>query len=169
MKDVALWVFRWSPLLQLLPLAYIEERVHKLPKECWIVAAGFLVSFAANMAGRMTEIPLVAEQYYPALQMGLFAYAFGVMWAPLLLIGFAMAVPNTGGPEAAVSVVGAAIVLVWGKGQLKPAMWAFCGAATACYYSFSVLGGAPLKWMYHFSELLGIGLFIHAAYKWREA
>lgn len=167
--DVAIEVFNWTPLAQLGVLVLIDRGRRGLPTAFWIVSAGFLVSFAANTAGRVTEIPYVTEHYYPALQLGLFAYAFGLRWAPLVLIAFAMAIPVTGGPEAAVGVLGAAIVLLWGRGPLKPSMWAFCGAANAFYFAFFFVGGAPLKWMYHLAEFLGVGLFIHAAYKWREA
>lgn len=171
MTAVAMQVAHWSALVPTVGLIVNHRRGRSVPNFYWVVAAGFAVSFVAdlfalNMVGEATWS---VTSWYPALQLGLFGFAFGAVWIPIVTLLLAGIVPYGGGPEIVVTFVGSALVLLvsWGH-RLTPAMVAYCFAGSVFYLLLSVELTTdwfmPLWYGYQVSRLFSFALFLRAAY-----
>lgn len=165
-------VLHWAaaaPLLYLLLFRRSAGRPYRY------VAAGFAVSWLADLGASMLGGSQALTFVYPALQFGLFADGFGASWItwPLLAITAAVVLGTPlAEPEVWVTLTGSMAVLYLSAGKpLGPSMIVFCGIATVIY----VLGIVPnaqnqegfMPWWYGYqgSRLLAFGLFILTAHR----
>jgi len=138
----------------------------------WLVALGFAVSFFADFGAWLLGGSQALTYIYPAVQFGLFAWAFGQSWAlPILLVLAAIQVVGTdlSAPDLGVTLAGS-VIAIWATGE-HPLVWsilAYCGLGTLCYMMMVERVWADsfdLWWHgYQGSRLLAFGLFGRAAW-----
>lgn len=164
-------VAHYSALVPLLALVLFKRDA---PAPYWLVALGFSVSWFADSAAVYME-GMTVTRYYPAVQLGLFGMAFRAYWlAPVLIVLAVLVGAPTAGPEFVVTALGS-IAVLWlaVNHELRWSMLAYCGAASAFYVAFATevaTGRFMMLWYpYQVSRLAGFGLFLGAAYHWREA
>lgn len=163
----ALWLAALAPLLFLVVFR------PKAPASHWLVALGFSVSVFADFGAKMLGGSWALTYVYPAVQLGLFAWAFGAPWAMLALLTLALvqvAGMPLSGPEMWVTVLGSMVVIWLAMGHpLFGSMLAYCGLAT-CFYLLLATelfrpAFMPLWYAYQGSRLLAFGLFIGIAHR----
>ena len=146
----------YAPLaVALVFLAFCRRR--EIGPAFFIVCAGFLVSMLADTVWFQAEV----TRYYPALQLGLFALAFGVQWVPLALVMLAaVSVSPT------VTIVGSACVLLYASGTLSPTMWVYCGLGTLLYVGKSLYPASyGMAYGYLATRAIAYGVFVWTVYR----
>lgn len=172
LQTVASEVAHWSALI---PMALLLAFWRNADAPYWLVAAGFAVSFVADSISLVFDGTWALYHVYPALQLGLFALAFGVRWAlPLLVAVAAFQVFATplAGPDVTVTLIGSVIVLYLARDHpLAWSMVAYCGLASVFYLLMveNLWAERFMTWWlgYQASRLLAFALFGRAA--WRAA
>lgn len=142
------------------------------PAQWWVVAFAFAVSWFADYLAGMMGGSFLVTHYYPAIQFGAFAFAFGVSLGPSLMIALSIMLPVTSGPEIAVTAVGSVLVLSFAKGKLAPSIWAYCFFGTLFYLMLAteVATGQFMVfwWPYQACRVAAFGLFLGAAHGERQ-
>ena len=98
-----------------------------------LVAAGFAVSFCADMIAIAQGGSWGVLHFLPSIQLGLFAYAFGSVLVPALLFSMTLVGPYDA-PDMLVTVVGSGFVLFLAQGHpLFGSMVLYCFVGSALY------------------------------------
>lgn len=160
-------------LSALAPLLFLLASRRDAPASYWLVALGFSVSVFADFGAEMLGGSWALTYVYPALQLGLFAWAFGapaVMALLVLIAGIQIVGMPLEGPEVWVTLLGSMLVIVLALDHpLLSSMVAYCGLAT-CFYLLLVTelwrpAFMPLWYGYQSARLLAFGLFGRAAWR----
>jgi hypothetical protein len=157
----------------LLPLLGLLALRRDAPPAYWLVALGFSVSFFADSVTVLLGGSWALTYVYPALQLGVFGWAFGsrgLVWALLGLTAAQIVFTPLAGPEMIVTVAGSAAVLWLAQThRLFASMVAYCFAGTALYLLLVLEVWRPqymtLWYAYQTSRLAAFGLFARAAWR----
>ena len=140
------------------------------PKAYRMVAVGFSVSWWADGIARLMGGSWDVVNFYPSIQLGLFAYAFGSVLVPAALFSLTL-LPPFDRPDVLVTLVGSAAVLYLARGDaLGPSMLAYAGVGSLLYLVLVWLmhiESERFMWFwppYQAARLVAFGLFAGALY-----
>lgn len=166
--QLATEVAHFAPLA---PLAWLFVQ-RSLNRTYVLVALAFATSAGVETVQWMIGGSLALTPYFPILQFGLLAAAFGG-WGLVVLLPWVAVLQQLGmpGPDMMVTAVGSLGVLyLVGDHPLRASMLWFCGVALVFTLPMVASVGDPetfmvFWWPYQLARLTAFGLFVKAAWK----
>lgn len=165
-------IAHWSALVPLAWLVWLGHRGKTVPIAYWLIAAGFGISFVADLVTLWTTWNWAVGHFYRPVQLGLFILATGAVFPAILLVAISSVPFGLERPEVLVTALGSTIVVYLTHQKLYGLSLAlYCGVGTIFYLLMSTeLSTGRFMWFwypYQGCRLSAFGAFCWSAQRWK--